>query len=245
MKTLNFTKYSAIGNDFILIDNRFNAVTVLNSFNPWVAYLCDRRRGIGADGLLLLENSNSTPFKMRYLNADGQEVSMCGNGARAILHFAKELGINANRFETMDGIYFGQVLASNLVQLKMDHIRDISLINLDTFTAFERRFFLNTGVPHVVLQLKEGDSLDNFDVLAHGKKIRHAPIFSDGTNVNFVERMKGLANDVKIRTFERGVEGETLSCGTGAVAAAYACAQWYNMREQITFHFPGGELLVK
>ncbi len=247
MVKIHFNKYSATGNDFIVIDNRESKalLAIREGHNSWAERLCDRKQGVGADGVLLMEKSKIAPFKMRYLNADGQEVSMCGNGARSILHFAKTVGLDALSLDTINGIYFGEVLADDFVKIKIDKIRDISLINLDGLERsgnFKRKIYLNTGVPHVVLEVDELEKIDLFNI---GKKIRNNPLFQEGTNVNFVERTSTKANnEIKIRTYERGVENETLSCGTGAVAAAYATTQWYGFRDKVKLIFPGGELFV-
>jgi diaminopimelate epimerase len=192
-----------------MIDNRTlsfpkNNIDLINK-------LCDRRFGIGADGLILLENSDNFDFKMIYFNADGKEGTMCGNGGRCIVAFAKELKIinNITSFEAVDGEHSANI-KNDLVSLKM--------ADVNTIKEFKNHTFLNTGSPHHILFQT---NIDDIDVKEKGAKIRYGkPYFEEGTNVNFVEQID--ANSFKMRTYERGVENETLACGTGATAVAIA-----------------------
>ena len=212
--TLFFYKYHGTGNDFILIDHR------QLFFKPEaevISRLCCRRLGIGADGLMLLENKAGYDFSMRYFNSDGSEGSMCGNGGRCIVAFASMLGIcsNRTRFSAIDGDHEAEIIsaASDVftVKLKMKDVHGISRSGDD--------FFVDTGSPHVVRFVENADHQDVFSL---GREIRHDAHYApEGTNVNFVN-WKG--DQLYVRTYERGVEDETLSCGTGVTASAIAAA---------------------
>lgn len=205
---MKFFKYHGAGNDFIIIDNRKN--DFIND-EKIIQKLCHRRFGIGADGLMILNSSNKFDFEMKYFNSDGKEGSMCGNGGRCIVAFAKKIGIiqNSAKFLAYDGLHEAFINENNIVNLKMSDVKDI--------TFGEKYYFLNTGSPHYVEFV---ENLSDFDVFTKGKSIRNnLTLFENGTNVNFAE----IENTyVKIRTFERGVEDETLACGTGCVATALA-----------------------
>ena len=204
-----FYKYQGTGNDFILIDDRANVFPLKDV--SLVARLCDRRFGIGADGLILIQNAATSDFKMVYFNADGNESSLCGNGARCTIAFANFLNCIEDKttFEAVDGLHSAHI-DGDIISLQM---HDVSKIQ-----AFENHTFLDTGSPHHVEMVEK---LKTFDVYGNGKRIREeSPYYMTGTNVNFVEQ---LAKDqFAIRTYERGVEDETLSCGTGATAVALA-----------------------
>ncbi|MDC3130122.1 diaminopimelate epimerase [Bacteroidota bacterium] len=202
---INFTKYEGNGNDFIIIDDRkedFSEDNVL-----MISKLCDRKFGIGADGLILLRKHKAYDFQMIYFNSDGNESSMCGNGGRCLVSYALQLDINlkTNSFLAIDGVHKFKVV-DNEIYLKMNDVKDIVVKNGYNF--------LDTGSPHVV-QIVE--NVDKINVYEQGKKIRNQFEEMNGVNVNFVS----FNNDIiKCRTFERGVENETLSCGTGVVAVA-------------------------
>jgi diaminopimelate epimerase len=213
---LRFTKMNGAGNDFVLIDNRAGEVHLNRS---QIANLCDRHRGIGADGVLLLENpSNRADFRMRYFNADGGEAEMCGNGARCFARFANKVAGTAGKisFETPAGVIAAE-LTGDLVTLRMTEPTDLRL-NVPLRVANEDKaiHFINTGVPHVVIPVPQ---VDDVDVRREGTAIRNHEMFSPtGANVNFIEKRQ--ANKIAVRTYERGVEDETLACGTGVVASA-------------------------
>lgn len=230
---LKFFKYQGAGNDFILIDNREKK----NSLNvQQIQYLCDRHFGIGADGLMLLEHSDIADFKMIYFNSDGNESTMCGNGGRCITAFAKKLGIirNTATFEAIDGLHSAEILNDQQVRLKMQDVSEIKILNGD--------FVLNTGSPHYV-QIVE--NIQNVNVYEYGRKIRNSePFCKEGINVNFVEVKD--KNNILVRTYERGVENETLACGTGITAAALITAKIHHSeQDKIFVTTPGGKLQVE
>lgn len=203
-----FNKYQGAGNDFVIIDNR-NSI-----FNPedseLIKKLCDRRFGIGADGLILICNSPQYDFEMKYFNSDGFESTMCGNGGRCSADFAIRTGIagKIHIFKAIDGVHKA-VSEEGIIRLLMNDVKETRLIN--------GSYFINTGSPHFVVFKK---NVRDLDVNSEGKKIRWSEEFAPGgTNVNFVEIEK---NGIYVRTFERGVEEETLSCGTGVTASAIA-----------------------
>lgn len=207
---VNFKKYQGTGNDFVMIDNRNLEFEQTNS--KLVESLCDRRFGIGADGLILLQNKAGYDFEMVYFNSDGKESSMCGNGGRCIIQFAKELGIinQSCKFLAVDGEHFGFVASNGIVTIQMSDIFKIEQLGND--------FVLNTGSPHYV---KFVSDLNDLNIVEEAHKIRYSQQFAnDGINVNFVKCI--AADSIAIRTYERGVEDETLSCGTGVVAASIA-----------------------
>ncbi len=229
---LNFFKYQATGNDFILIDNRLNIFP--KNDTKLIKHLCDRKFGIGADGFILLEIDKLTDFRMVYYNSDGNESSMCGNGGRAIVKFAERLGIigESTQFMAIDGLHEAKLLADQNIALKMIDVLPVE--NKD------KTFFLNTGSPHHV---KFVENVSQQNVYEQGKKIRYDVYGPEGSNVNFVE----VASDqnIKIRTYERGVENETLSCGTGATACAIALyASQQTTQKTINVNVLGGELQV-
>ena len=198
---LTFYKYQGTGNDFIMVDNRLNSFPKENT--QLIEQLCDRRFGIGADGLILLENHTTYDFKMVYFNSDGNESSMCGNGGRCLVAFAKQLGIieATAEFEAVDGYHFAKIIGDDLVSLQMKDV--------DRIAVHQDYSFLNTGSPHHVQLVSD---LKNLDVKTEGAKIRYSDLYGKaGSNINFVNQIE---NDIfAVRTYERGVEDETLSCG--------------------------------
>ena len=236
---LRFTKMDGAGNDFILLDNRAGHIHLNRS---QIARLCDRHRGIGADGVLLLENpSDHANFRMRYFNADGGEAEMCGNGARCFARFANKVAGARGKisFETVAGVISSE-LAGDLVTLQMTEPTDLRL-NVPLHVGAEKRIvhFINSGVPHVVVPVAQ---IGDVDVLREGSTIRHHEIFSPkGANVNFIE--KRGPDKIAIRTYERGVEDETLACGTGVVASALVFAVTENAEGPIAVVARGGDEL--
>ena len=229
---LHFYKYQGTGNDFILIDDRQEQFDIGNQ--PLIERLCHRRFGIGADGLILLRNDPATDFRMVYFNSDGRESSMCGNGGRCIVQFANHLGLfeRETTFMAIDGLHDAAV-QDGIVSLKMTDVQEV-----ETGNNF---FYLNTGSPHYVSFVS---GLDKLDVFNEGAKIRYNDRFwREGTNVNFVEQLAD--GHIFVRTYERGVENETLSCGTGVTAAAIASGlQTGVANTTFTIKTLGGELGV-
>jgi diaminopimelate epimerase len=214
--TLRFTKMNGAGNDFVMIDNRGRDVQLQPE---QIERICDRHRGIGADGILLLEpGSNGADFRMRYYNRDGGEAEMCGNGARCFARFANKIAGAAQNvsFQTPAGLIKAQ-LHGQSVTLQMSEPKDLRLsIELTANDKQEVIHFINTGVPHVVVSVSR---VDDADVRGRGKALRRHERFSpQGANVNFIE--KRGPQKIAVRTYERGVEDETLACGTGVVASA-------------------------
>jgi diaminopimelate epimerase len=213
---LRFTKMDGAGNDFVMIDNRAGDIRLSRQ---QIAHICDRHRGVGADGILLLEkSSNGADFRMRYYNADGGEAEMCGNGARCFARFANKIAAAGEKlsFETPAGVIAAK-LHGELVTLQMSEPKDLRLdVDLALTGETVRGHFVNTGVPHFVIPVSR---LEDVDVPNEGAAIRRHKMFSPaGANANFLE--KRGANKIAIRTYERGVENETLACGTGVVASA-------------------------
>lgn len=228
----SFYKYQGTGNDFVIIDNRDLFFSKNNT--KLIAQLCDRKFGIGADGLILLENHPTLDFKMVYYNADGNQSSMCGNGGRCLVHFANYLNIIDTKavFEAIDGVHEAHLVDGN-VSLKMN---DVS-----TFKTEKESIFLNTGSPHHVTFC---DALDQLDIQTEGANLRHNLYGKEGANINFVQQLE--ENIFAVRTYERGVEAETLSCGTGVTAVALAMhITGKSTSNEIQLKTPGGDLIVK
>ncbi|MGB1040346.1 MAG: diaminopimelate epimerase [Flavobacteriales bacterium] len=228
---VKFYKYQGTGNDFVMIDNR---ELLLDKSDISIAkQLCDRRFGIGADGLILIENHPNADFDMIYFNGDGTQ-SFCGNGSRCAVSFANFLGIinNETTFNAIDGMH-DATFNNEKVELKMG---DVSSIEKD-----EDYFFIHTGSPHYI---EYRDDISDLDIVTEAHKIRYNDRFrEEGTNVNYVQKQSD--NSLKMRTYERGVEGETLSCGTGATAVALSGVINYQLSSPISIHVPGGELSIK
>lgn len=236
MKTA-FSKYHGAGNDFVIIDNRQNTFTARDQST--IQAICDRRFGIGADGLMLLEEHPDHDFLMVYYNADGLEGSMCGNGGRCIVAFASHLGIikSSASFLATDGPHQATISESKENKMTVS----LQMTDVERIRSVKDGFFLDTGSPHLIIFEQDIESLE---VATKGKELRHDPAFSPGgTNVNFVE----IKNDqIYIRTYERGVEAETLACGTGVTAAAIASfyAGKLVSEKNIVVHAMGGRLKV-
>lgn len=228
---LTFYKYQGTGNDFVIVDNRQELFPKNNT--KLVARLCDRKFGIGADGLMLLESSKNTDFKMVYYNADGNFSTMCGNGGRCLVAFAEYLGVISKNttFEAVDGLHKATI-KGNIVNLKM--------IDVDKVIVKNEYAFANTGSPHHV-ELVE--NIADFDVFTNGKRIRNEIYGTEGSNVNFVTQQNDTT--FKVRTYERGVEDETLACGTGVTAVALAMHKTQKTKNtEIKLIVEGGELSV-
>lgn len=230
---LVFFKYQGTGNDFVILDNRNNTIQLTQSD---IAFLCNRRFGIGADGLMLLNSKEGYDFEMKYYNADGAEGSMCGNGGRCLTKFAHDAGIKKEKyiFIASDGPHDAIVTTSGWVKLKM--------IDVNSFTQLPLACTINTGSPHYVQQVK---NLEEMDVVADGKKIRYSSEYKEkGINVNFVEKEED--GQLFVRTYERGVEDETYSCGTGVTAAALIMSlNNNNPYHTVKIRTKGGNLAVE
>lgn len=230
-----FYKYQGTGNDFILIDNRSKKM-ISKGQVELVKQLCDRRFGIGADGLILLENREGFDFEMVYFNSDGRESSMCGNGGRCVSAFANFLGIVKGncRFLAIDGEHESLIKEGDWVELKMTDVANIEI--------GEDYFLMDTGSPHYVVFVED---VDDINVFENGQAIRYSQRFKDeGVNVNFVEP---TSDKIIVATYERGVEDETLSCGTGVTASALAhyLQKPSKERTEIAIQSKGGNLLVR
>ncbi|MBA2271192.1 MAG: diaminopimelate epimerase [Chthoniobacterales bacterium] len=227
------------GNDFVLLDNRLGDLRLERAA---IARLCDRHRGIGADGVLVLERpANGADFRMRYYNADGGEAEMCGNGARCFARFADRIAGPLERlsFETPAGV-IAAVLEGAGVTLQMSDPKDLELgLRISPGGQAVRCHYIDSGVPHVVVPV---DAIENVKVRELGSAIRHDPRFSPrGANVNFLERRGERA--IAIRTYERGVEDETLACGTGVVASALIFSATENIDGPVEVLVRGGDEL--
>jgi diaminopimelate epimerase len=230
---IKFYKYQGTGNDFVIIDNRLGFFPKENG--QLIEKLCDRRFGIGADGLILLENDTETDFRMVYYNSDGNESSMCGNGGRCLVAFAKSLNVinDTTNFNATDGLHHASIIENGIVSLQMK--------NVDKVTIKDDYLFLNTGSPHHVTMVND---IENFDVKTNGAEIRFSDLYGNtGSNINFVTQLS--ENHFRLRTYERGVEAETLSCGTGATATAIAMnAIGKTKATSVTIEVEGGTLKV-
>lgn len=236
-----FWRYSATGNSFLFFDNRKQTLDSLNkeTCEKWAT-------GAGVDGLIFLEESSvpEAHFHMRYLNSDGGEVEMCGNGARSIMHFAHHIlkiptdDDGRYHFTTMCSLYHGKPEA--LFPLQMTELSEVDAIEIqDLVEQAKSSFYLNTGVPHCVFEL---ESIGNIDLQKLGARVRYDARFEKGTNANFYRILS--PGSIEIRTYERGVEGETLSCGTGATAAALSLAMKKNWPSPIKVKVAGGDLTI-
>jgi len=228
-----FYKYQGTGNDFIILDNRQDEVIGLSK--KQIIFLCDRKFGIGADGLMLLNKEEGYDFKMVYFNADGNESTMCGNGGRCLVKFAYAMGIHKSvyTFCAIDGEHNAEITDKGIVRLKMNDVNTVE--NHATYSI------LNTGSPHFI---KYSSNVKDIDVVEMGRDIRYSKAFeAEGINVNFVERLN--EDSIFVRTYERGVEDETLSCGTGVTAAALASAHNDNGFNLVNIKTLGGHLFVE
>lgn len=231
---IHFNKYQSTGNDFVVLDNRNGEYAGLTE--KQVHFLCDRRFGIGADGLMMLNNHPSYDFEMIYYNSDGRPGSMCGNGGRSLVQFANDLGIKKSlyKFIASDGEHEAEIDENDgIVSLKMKDVNNVDEERGD--------YILNTGSPHFVRIVNEVKDLDVFE---EGREIRYNDTYKkDGINVNFVS-VKG-DYEIDVRTYERGVEDETYSCGTGVTASALVCFHNENGFNNVNVHTKGGDLTVE
>jgi diaminopimelate epimerase len=234
----DFYKYSATGNDFIVFDNREGDANSLTKGDR-IAF-CSRRTGIGADGVLFLERSEKCDFKMVYFNSDGGEEGMCGNGGRAITHFAyKVLQIpfgknDAYSIETQNGVYQASI-KGNIVKLQMTEISGIGEKNIENLFEAKKSLFLKVGVSHSIFQVQDCDEVPLESISPAIRK-------ETDSNINFFQVVS--EGNIKMRTFEKGVEGETLSCGTGATATALACQKLFGWTDKVQIETKGGLLEI-
>jgi diaminopimelate epimerase len=226
---IHFAKYQATGNDFVLIDNRSGKYSFTKE---QIGQVCDRKFGVGADGLMLIEKHPDFDFNLVYYNRDGSQ-SLCGNGSRAAVHMASALGLvnGKAKFNAYDGKHAAEILSDGTIKLRMNDVAEVKQKGDD--------FFLNTGSPHFIRFVK---NIQGYPVFDEGKSIRYSSEYKPGgTNVNFIELLGN--NTIYVRTYERGVEDETLSCGTGVVAAAIASSfKGYSSPVQVKTR--GGNLSV-
>ena len=230
---INFSKYNGAGNDFILIDDREN---LINDNKSLISYLCDRHFGIGADGLIILKESSNSDFEILHYTSDGNLGSLCGNGSRCAVLFAFDKDIISTNtvFHAFDGVHNAEILDNGLIKMEMKVNSDIVSNSYGTW--------LDTGSPHLVVEKNDTDELD---VNNEGRLIRYSDFYKEeGVNVNFVEKISD--NQFKIRTYERGVENETLACGTGSTASAI-CMNFLEKTNSsnITMQCKGGDLSVQ
>lgn len=230
---VEFYKYQGTGNDFVILENRDNRYDELTQ--KQVKEICNRRFGVGADGLMLLNKHAELDFEMIYFNADGNPSSMCGNGGRCLVQFAKKQGMHKSTYQFMaiDGLHEADIDLHNIVRLKM---QDVNKVEYHSGYAI-----LNTGSPHFV---KFANNVEDIDVVETGRDIRYSKKFEqEGINVNFVETIN--EDGIFVRTYERGVEDETLSCGTGVTASALLNAHNENGFNRVEVKTPGGCLSVE
>lgn len=226
---VHFYKYQAAGNDFVLIDNRESKLSLSNE---QIAQICHRRFGVGADGVILVDNDSNANFNITYINPDGSQ-SLCGNGCRTAVDLASKLGMTNGKisFNAYDGVHKAEILADGQIKIQMNNVDNIE----EVFDGYS----LNTGSPHFV---KFVSGLDQYPVFEEGRKLRYDAHFPRGTNANFIESRNG--NAIALRTYERGVEEETLACGTGATAAALAAFK-KGYKSPLTIYTKGGTLTVE
>jgi len=225
---IQFQKYQGTGNDFVLIDNRSGLFPAENL--SVIQRICHRKYGIGSDGLILIEKDEDTDFYMNFFNPDGSK-SYCGNGSRCAVHFARAIGMIGDKcsYQAIDGVHQGVLMENGVVSTSILPVHQIEPLGNDVF--------INTGSPHYIVFCKD---VDVVDIISEARKIRYSLAFSpSGTNVNYVQLVNG--NQIKMRTYERGVEDETLSCGTGVTAAALSVMQ---LDGTISVETKGGMLSV-
>ncbi len=230
---IEFYKYQGTGNDFVILDNRKGQYDALTE--EQVKGLCDRRFGIGADGLMLLNTNNGFDFEMKYYNSNGLEGSMCGNGGRCLVKFAWDMGNRKSKytFRASDGIHEAELDFEGIVSLKMNDVKEVKNYHGD--------FVLDTGSPHYVKLVAD---VEHYDVFKKGQEIRQSNAFNrEGINVNFVEQQSD--DEIFVRTYERGVEDETLSCGTGVTACAIVCYHNEIGFNDVTVKTMGGKLSIQ
>ena len=248
MNEINFTKLTAAGNDFVLIDKNENPELKLNP--DLIKGICDRRFGVGADGVLTIDDIEKCDFVMQYFNSDGSDGMLCGNGARAIIKYAECSGRITNdetKFLFNNELFTGKLLADGLIKFNLNEPQNMKLnFHINLFEKNINVSFIDTGAHHVVVNISEFENeyknLSSIPVVKFGKEIRNSEYFNPpGTNVNFISINDGI---VRIRTYERGVEDETLACGTGSVASAMISYMNNQVRPPVKLKTKSGEILI-
>ena len=242
---MKFSKYSSSGNDFVIMQrDKFSKQLSEKSV---LIKLCHRNFGVGADGVIFVHQLEEADFdfEMEYFNSDGGEVEMCGNGARAACFFARDKmnlplrdKLNGYRFKTQNGVYQGAFRSNEMLELEMSEISDLGLIDVADLDQSAQIEFIRVGVPHVVINVGDGEEFD----LGQAKKIRYDKRFSEGTNVNFIKVLEN--NKISVRTYERGVEAETLSCGTGVTSCGVLMMHWNPKLSEVEVITQGGSFRV-
>lgn len=237
---MKFYKYSGSGNDFIFL-NSFEEKIDLSKSD--IKNFCERRQGIGADGVVIIGRSGKLDYSLTIFNSDGSQAEMCGNAARCSIHFASnvlKLNKSEMHFETLNGVYQGKMLQGDEVQVKMTELYDVEAVDISDL-GNKVTMFMNTGVPHAVIEV---GSVDEVKVNELGAVIRNDKRFKEGANVDFFEIIDPKLQSIKMRVFERGVEGETLCCGTGVIACAVTCARSYGWSGEIKIKTRGGDIVA-
>ncbi len=239
MKQIEFWKMNGSGNDFIIIDNRSRIVeeTIDVSLKQFIINICRRRLSIGADGVIFVENDDELDFSWRFFNNDGTEVEMCGNGSRCVARFAHERGIAKDEmcFRTKAGPIHAWIVDENRVRVELTRPSSFEKMNING----REGYFINTGVPHVVYLVED---IEDVDVMKMGRETRYSKRFKYGTNVDFMKILD--ERSIMVRTYERGVEGETLACGTGSVASVLVGGALGRLKSPVSVKTRGGEELT-
>lgn len=237
MSKTKFAKFSGNGNDFIIMEENPKLTSEA------IEKLCHRNFGIGADGVITLGKSQKGDTKMRIFNADGGEAEMCGNGVRCLTTYFDQITSNKKdtyQIETMNAVY-PIVRKGDTFALEMKEIKDKNIHDLSGFLDYQKSFFINTGVPHLVFLTND---VKRVEIKLQGAKYRFHPMFPKGTNVNFVQVVDEKTQTAYVRTYERGVEDETFSCGTGLTATALALAEWFSWKGEVNLKTKGGSQVV-
>lgn len=238
MATLPFSKYSGNGNDFIILDHPTAPIT-----HELVEKLCHRHFGVGADGVLVLSDAEGVDGRMQIFNADGGEAEMCANGLRCLVTYLdQKLKEKKETYfiKTMNAVY-PVIKKGKAFALEMSEIKDQNLYDLSGFNEFKNKFFVNTGVPHLVFL---SEDVKKIEIKKTGAHYRYHSVFPRGTNVNFVQVTDEKSQKAYVRSYERGVEDETYSCGTGLTASALALSHWLGWKGEITLETLGGKQTV-
>jgi len=233
-----FKKFSGNGNDFVLLDHPQEKLTP-----ALIQKICDRRFGVGADGVLILSSKEGFDGEMKIFNADGSEAEMCANGLRSLVTYldSKNTEKKDSYFIKTPNSQYEVIKEEGRFAIEMSEIKEIGLYDLNLLGGEEKKFYVNTGVPHLVLLQNE---VERINIQKEGSFYRHHEIFPKGTNVNFAEVLDEEKQSIKVRTYERGVEDETYSCGTGLVATALAFQTWFGWKGKVHLRTLGGEQVV-